>query len=317
MKRKNIFIAVGISLVVIISLISLIMSYLAFKERKNIQQVVVKVEPETYKIFIPAVPDKLDFCGEQVPLNDIDVKERIERELFVNIYWYSSTILALKRANRWFPIIEPILNKYGIPDDFKYLAVIESNLSNVVSNAGAVGFWQLMEAAAKKYGLEVTKEVDERYNVEKSTEAACKYLREAYSKYKSWTLAAASYNYGMNGIDMQINRQRTKNYYNLFLNTETYRFVARILAMKEIMTKPEKYGYYLKKEDLYQPIETNEIIVKSSINNLASFAEKHGINYKILKLLNPWLRADYLPNKSNKIYVIKIPKKREYYFFDE
>ncbi|MEJ5351416.1 MAG: lytic transglycosylase domain-containing protein [Melioribacteraceae bacterium] len=317
MNRKNIFIVAGISMIVIISLISLIMSYLAFKGRKNIQQVVVKVEPETYKIFIPAVPDKLDFCGEQVPLNDIDVKERIERELFVNAYWYSSTILALKRANRWFPVIEPILKKYGIPDDFKYLAVIESNLSNVVSNAGAVGFWQLMEAAAKKYGLEVNKEVDERYNVEKSTEAACKYLREAYSKYKSWTLAAASYNYGMNGIDMQINRQRTKNYYNLFLNTETYRFVARILAMKEIMTNPEKYGYYLKKEDLYQPIETNEIIVKSSINNLASFAEKHGINYKILKLLNPWLRADYLPNKSNKIYVIKIPKGKEYYLLDE
>lgn len=317
MNKKNIFIAAGISLIVIISLISLIMSYLAFKERKNIQQIVVKIEPETYKIFIPTVPDKLDFCGELVPLNDIDVKERIERELFVNAYWYSSTILALKRANRWFPVIEPILKKYAIPDDFKYLAVIESNLSNVISNAGAVGFWQLMEAAAKKYGLEVTKEVDERYNVEKSTEAACKYLREAYLKYKSWTLAAASYNYGMNGIDLQINRQRTKNYYNLFLNTETYRFVARILAMKEIMTNPEKYGYYLKKEDLYQPIQTNEIIVKSSINNLVSFAEKHGINYKVLKLLNPWLRADYLPNKSNKIYVIKIPKGREYYLLDE
>ncbi|MEG8947562.1 lytic transglycosylase domain-containing protein [Rosettibacter firmus] len=290
---------------------------MAFKERKNIQQVVVKVEPADYKIFIPQLPEELDFCGEKVPLNDLDVKERIERELFVNAYWHSSTILAMKRANRWFPVIEPILKKYGIPDDFKYLAVIESNLSNVVSNAGATGFWQLMEASAKKYGLEVTKEIDERYNIEKSTEAACKYLREVYSKYKSWTLAAASYNYGMNGIDLQINRQKTKNYYNLFLNTETYRFVARIIAMKEIMRNPEKYGYYLKKEDLYQPIETEKIIVKSSINNLANFAEKHGINYKVLKLLNPWLRDNYLPNKSNKIYLIKIPKNNEYFAFDE
>lgn len=317
MNNKNIFVTVGISLTIIISLLSLIMSYVTFKERKNIQQVVVKVEPADYKIFIPQLPEELDFCGEKVPLNDLDVKERIERELFVNAYWHSSTILAMKRANRWFPVIEPILKKYGIPDDFKYLAVIESNLSNVVSNAGATGFWQLMEASAKKYGLEVTKEIDERYNIEKSTEAACKYLREVYSKYKSWTLAAASYNYGMNGIDLQINRQKTKNYYNLFLNTETYRFVARIIAMKEIMRNPEKYGYYLKKEDLYQPIETEKIIVKSSINNLANFAEKHGINYKVLKLLNPWLRDNYLPNKSNKIYLIKIPKNNEYFAFDE
>jgi len=317
MNRKDIFIIVTAILILIISLLSLIMSYMAFKERKNVQKVIVKVEPEEYKIFIPKVPEQLDFCGEKVPLNDIDVKERIERELLVNAYWHSSTILALKRANRWFPVIEPILKKYGIPDDFKYLAVIESNLSNVVSSAGAVGFWQLMEATAKKYGLEVTKEVDERYNVEKSTEVACKYLREAHSKYKSWTLTAASYNYGMNGIDLQINRQKSKNYYNLFLNTETYRFVARILAMKEIMTNPEKYGYYLRKEDLYQPIETEEIRVKSSIQNLADFAEKHGVNYKILKLLNPWLRDNYLPNKSNKIYLIKIPKGNEYFALDE
>lgn len=317
MNRKDIFIIVAAILIFIISLLSLIMSYMTFKERKNVQKVVVKVEPEEYKIFIPEVPEQLDFCGEKVPLNDIDVKERIERELLVNAYWHSSTILALKRANRWFPVIEPILKKYGIPNDFKYLAVIESNLSNAVSSAGAVGFWQLMEATAKKYGLEVTKEVDERYNVEKSTEAACKYLREAYSKYKSWTLTAASYNYGMNGIDLQINRQKSKNYYNLFLNTETYRFVARIVAMKEIMKNPEKYGYYLKKEDLYQPIETEEIKVKSSIQNLSDFAEKHGVNYKILKLLNPWLRDNYLPNKSNKIYFIKIPKGNEYFALDE
>lgn len=317
MDKKKIFIFIGIAILVIICLASLLLSYLAFKERKNIQQVVVKIEPEEYKIFIPEVPAKLDFCGEQVPLNDLDVKERIERELLVNAYWHSATILTLKRANRWFPVIEPILKNNGIPDDFKYLAVIESGLSNVVSPAGAVGFWQLMESSAKKYGLEVSREVDERYNVEKSTEAACKYLKEAYSKYKSWTLTAASYNYGLNGIDLQINRQRTKNYYNLYLNSETFRFVARILAAKEIFTNPKKYGYYLDEEKLYKPIEIKEIVVKSSISDLADFAMKHGINYKILKLLNPWLRDNYLPNKSKKTYLIKIPKGEEFSSFDE
>ncbi|MCX7797779.1 MAG: lytic transglycosylase domain-containing protein [Melioribacter sp.] len=317
MEKKNTLVLVGISIIILVSIASLILSYLAFKERKNIQQVIVKVEPSEYKIFVPTLPHELDFCGEKVPLEDIDVKERIERELLVNVYWYSSTILAIKRANRWFPVIEPILKKYGIPEDFKYLAVIESNLSNVVSPAGAVGFWQLMESTAKKYGLEVTKEVDERYNIEKSTEAACKYLREAYSKYRSWTLAAASYNYGMNGIDIQVSRQKTKNYYNLFLNTETYRFVARIIAMKEIMNNPEKYGYFLKEEELYKPIETKEIKVKSSVNDLVVFAKEHNINYKILKLLNPWLRENYLPNKSKKTYLIKIPKNNEYFAIDE
>lgn len=317
MNKKNIFLTAAILIIILASFTSLFLSYLAFKERKDVKYVIVKVEPSEDKIFIPSVPDNLNFCGEKVPLHDIDVKERIERELLINAYWYSSTVLAIKRANRWFPVIEPILKRYGIPDDMKYLAVIESNLSNVVSPAGAAGFWQLMEQAALKYGLEITREVDERYNVEKATEAACKYLKEAHSKYKSWTLAAASYNYGMNGIDLQVKRQKTKNYYDLFLNTETYRFVARIIAMKEILTHPEKYGYYLKKEELYQPIETEEININYSINDLVSFAQQHNISYKVLKILNPWLRENYLPNRSRKTYLIKIPKDNTYYPSDE
>lgn len=317
MNNNKIILGIGIAVLVIITLASLLMSYLAFKGRKHVQQVVVKVEPSEYKVFIPEVPSKLDFCGEKVPLNDLEVKERVERELLVNAYWHSSTILALKRANRWFPVIEPILKKYGIPEDFKFLAVIESGLSNAVSSAGAAGFWQLMEASAKKYGLEVTREVDERFHVEKSTEAACKYLREAYSKYKNWTLTAASYNYGLNGIDLQINRQKTKNYYNLYLNVETFRFIARILTMKEIFSNPKKYGYYLEEDKLYKPIETEEIVVKTPINDIADFAKKHGTNYKVLKLLNPWLRDNYLPNKSRKVYLIKIPKDDEIGAFEE
>ncbi len=311
MEKKKIFTWIGLSLIVILSLLATVISYLAFKERNIPQRIVVKTETPEYKVFIPKLPGKLDFCGEEVPLNDIDVRERIERELLVNTHWHSASILYLKRANRWFPVIEPILKKHGIPDDFKYMAVIESGLINSVSSVGASGFWQLMEASAKKYGLEITPEVDERYNVEKATEAACKYLKEAYTKYRNWTLTAASYNYGLNGVDKQIGRQRTNNYYNLYLNIETYRFVARIIAVKIIFQNPKNYGFDLKPEDLYPPIETKEILVNSRIKSLVDFAAKEGINYKILKLMNPWLRDNYLPNNFNKKYVIKLPKESD------
>lgn len=306
-KKKKILIIFGISVVIVLSLLSILMSYLAFKEREHVQQVVVKTEPPEYKIFLPKVPDELEFCGEKVPLYDGDVYERMERELLVNAHWESATILYLKRANRWFPVIEPILKKNGIPNDFKYLSVIESGLSNVVSPAGAVGFWQFMEPAAKKYGLEINKEIDERYNIEKSTYAACAYLKDAYKKYGSWTMAAASYNFGMNGIDKQIERQQTKNYYNLFLVEETDRFIFRLLAIKEIFQNPKYYGFDIKTDDLHEKIETREIVVKKSIKDLASFATENGINYKYLKLFNPWLRSKNLPNKSKKTYIIKIP----------
>jgi len=307
MAKKNLFVWIGVALLVILSLVSITLSYMSFKAREHIQQVIVKTELPEYKLFIPSIPEELDFCGERVPLEDFDIHERVERELLVNTYWSSATVLIIKRANRWFPVIEPILKQYGIPDDFKYMSVIESSLTNVVSPAGAAGFWQFMEPAAKKYGLEVTKEVDERYHLEKATAAACKYLLDSYSRYNNWTLSAASYNHGLNGVDRQINRQNIKDYYNLYLNPETYRFIARIVAMKEILQNPKKYGFDIEPEKLYHPIETKDIIVKKEIKDLVKFAEENGINYKTLRNFNPWLRDIYLPNNSGKTYVIKIP----------
>lgn len=265
--------------------------------------------PQKYRIISPEVPKEIYFAGERIPLENFEVYERIDRELLVNTYWHSATILAIKRANRWFPVIEPILKKYNVPDDFKYLAVAESNLDNVVSPAGATGYWQFMKAAAEKYGLEVTSEVDERYHVEKSTEAACKYLLESYQKYGSWTMAAASYNMGVAGVDNQIGRQKTNNYYNLVLNIETSRYVARIVSLKLIMQSPHKYGFDLKETDLYNPLQTYEVELSYSVSDFADWSNAQGINYKILKMYNPWLRDVKLTNRSGKTYKILMPEK--------
>ncbi|MDO8549846.1 MAG: lytic transglycosylase domain-containing protein, partial [Ignavibacteria bacterium] len=236
------------------------------------------------------------------------VFERIDRELVVNTYYHSATILSIKRSRRWFPVIEPILEKNGIPDDFKYLMVAESGISNAISPAGATGFWQFIEGSALKYGLEVNEEVDERYHVEKSTEAACRYLREAYILFGSWTVAAASYNMGIPGVTKQLEKQKTKNYYNLVLSEETSRYIARIIALKEIMNSPEKYGFDIKADDLYNELPYEEVAVTGSIANLADWSAERGINYKILKLYNPWLRDIALKNVNNKTYSIKIPE---------
>ena len=265
--------------------------------------------PQNYKIVTPTIPTSLDFCGEEVPLYNFEVYERLDREFIVNTYWHSLTILTLKRANRWFPVIEPILKANNIPDDFKYLCVTESTLLNLTSPANAVGFWQFLKGSGKEYGLEINDLVDERYSVEKSTEAACKYLQTAYNKYGNWTMAAASYNMGMNGTDEQLTRQKTKNYYNLVLGEETSRYVFRVLATKIMMNSPKDYGFDIKEEELYPPFETTEIVVDSSVASWADFAIKRGINYKILKLYNPWLRENYLTNKQKKQYIIQLPVK--------
>jgi hypothetical protein len=264
--------------------------------------------PQGYRIISPEVPADLDFCGERVPLDNVEVYERIDRELVVNTYFHSSTILSMKRANRWFPVIEPILEENGIPEDFKYLMVAESGVSNAVSPLGATGFWQLMEGAAIKYGLEVNDEIDERYHVEKSTKAACNYLREAYILFESWTVAAASYNMGIPGVTKQIGRQKAKNYYNLVLGEETSRYIARIIAIKEIMNNPGKYGFDINGDDLYNKLPYDEVTVSGPIADLADFAIERGINYKILKLYNPWLRDNMLKNTNKKTYTIKIPE---------
>lgn len=255
----------------------------------------------------PSVKE-FEFCGEKVPIHIADVQERLDRELTINRNLHASTELVIKRANRYFPIIEPILEKHGIPDDFKYLAVIESKLENAVSPSGARGVWQFMTETAKEYGMEVNNFVDERYHLEKSTEAACKYLLDAKQKFGSWTLAAAAYNGGMSGIAKQIERQKIiPNYYDLLLTEETSRYIFRILALKEIMQNPEKYGYSIPADELYKPIPTKTIEVNTEITNLADFATEQGINYKILKIHNPWLRDISLKNSSGKIYKIEIP----------
>ena len=252
-------------------------------------------------------PTSVDFAGENAPLQIADVKERFDRELLVNANLHSSTILIMKRANRAFPIIEPILKQYGVPDDFKYLAVIESALTNAVSPSGAKGVWQFMPDTAKEKGMEVNDGVDERYHLQKSTEAACKYLLAAKQKFGNWTLAAASYNGGMTGVNNKITEQLVTDYYDLLLTDETSRYVFRILALKEIMKNPAMYGFDVSKQEMYDNIPTKTIEVDSSITNLATFAKTQGINYKILKIHNPWLRDKKLVNTSKKKYLIEIP----------
>ena len=260
-----------------------------------------------YKIFALNLPIELDFANENVPLKLIDVKEKMDRELLVNTYWQSQTLLLLKRSNRYFPVIEKILKEEEVPEDFKFLALMESGLTNVVSPAGATGFWQLMKDAAKERELEVNSIIDERYHLEKSTRAACAYLKEAKEKFGLWTLAAASYNMGMTGLSNQLERQKATNYYDLVLNEETSRYIFRILAAKLILSNPKDYGFIYRDEDLYGPLRFKEFEVDTTINNLADFAFENGINYKTLKYLNPWLRDGYLPNSSGKNYAIQIP----------
>jgi len=264
--------------------------------------------PQGYKIVSPEIPDYLEFAGERIPTENFEVYERMDREFLANTYWHSATILAIKRANRWFPIIEPILKKNNVPDDFKYLAVAESNLENVVSPAGATGFWQFMKPAGEKYGLEINDLVDERYDVEKSTEAACKYLKDSYNMFSSWVNAAASYNMGQENTTLQRERQKANNYFNLVLNSETSRFVARIISLKYILQNPEKYGFDIKKEDMYKPLDYYQVTLDSSVTDFPEYAKYYGINYFILKMYNPWLRDNYLKNRSKKVYLIKLPK---------
>ena len=250
---------------------------------------------------------QMDFAGEEVPTYMADVQERLDKEMITNMNYHTNTTLVLKRANKVFPVLEPILAKYGIPDDFKYLAVIESSLVNAVSPAGARGVWQFMPLTAKEKGMEVSDQVDERYHLEKATEAACKYFLSAKEKFGSWTLAAASYNGGIGGIKSKMEEQQVDNYYDLLLTEETSRYVFRILALKEIMKNAANYGFSIPKEALYYPIATKKIVVDSTITNLAQFAKSQGVNYKILKLHNPWLRDKMLLNASGTKYEIEIP----------
>jgi len=265
-----------------------------------------KSTSDLYEIKALKLPEYLDFAGEEVPLTDTEVSERVDREIHVNTYWQSNGLLLFKRANKYFPIIEPILAEYGLPDDFKYLAVIESGLQNVTSPAGAKGFWQIMKATGKEYGLEVNSNVDERYHLEKATKAACKYLLASKERFGSWTLAASAYNAGNKKISDRLSQQDADNYYDLLLNMETARYVPRIVAVKEILTHPSKYGFSFDPEDLYQPIATYEVRVDTPITNITRFAKDNNMTYKAFKNLNPWLREQHLNNKSKKVYFLKV-----------
>lgn len=266
-----------------------------------------------YNVYALPIPEYMEFAGEPVPLNEPDIRERFDRELLVNTYWQSNAFLMIKRAHKYFPIIEPLLKKYGLPDDFKYLAVAESGLDNVRSPAGASGFWQFLSSTGKEYGLEINDYVDERYHLEMATKVAAEYLIKSKEKFGSWTLAAAAYNAGNGGVNKQITRQKTdKDYYDILLNEETSRYVFRILAFKEILSNPKKYGFNYREQDLYKAVPTYKVKVDTAVTDFADFAKHFGINYKILKIHNPWLRDTYLRNASGKEYQIEIPEKGYY-----
>lgn len=272
-----------------------------------------QVETEVYttdskcNIYALDIPQNITFAGEEVPLYIEDVKERLDRELLVNTYWQSQSLLFFKRASKYFPDIENILERKGVPKDFKYLALIESGLMNVTSPAGAKGFWQLMPHTAREKGLEVNSNVDERYNFKKSTEVACNYLLKAKEKFGSWTLAAASYNMGISGLSREMKKQKVNNYYDLLLNIETARYLFRVIAVKNIYENPTKYGFHFDKDDLYSLKKTDTIYVDYSIDNLVDFAISQGVNYKELKIYNPWLKQINLKNRKGKEYLIEIP----------
>lgn len=260
-------------------------------------------------LFTPVeIPDKVKFAGEKVPMEYFDVRESLDRELLSTVYFHSQTIRYLKSMPRYFSMIEPILKANGVPEDFKYLCVAESGFDiRALSPAKAAGFWQLLESVAKENGLDVNAEVDERYHIEKATEVACRIFNAAYQKYGSWALVAAAYNGGRAGLDQKIAQQKVKSYYDMQFVEETSRYVFRILALKLVMEDPEKYGFKVDKKDLYPVIETKGIEVKGSIADLPGWAINKGINFKILKMFNPWLRDLSLKNPGKKTYILKIP----------
>ena len=264
---------------------------------------------ENYKIKALELPKNINLAGERVPLEIPDVKERMDRELLVNTYWQSNGLLLMKRANKYFPIIEPLLKKYGLPDDFKFLALAESGFTDETSTAGAAGMWNFMKKTGREFGLEINNNVDERYHIEKSTKVAAEYLIKSRERFGSWTLAAAAYNAGNYGVAKRLETQQVSNYYDALLPDETERYVFRILALKEIINNPKKYGFLLEEKDLYTLPKTYTVKVDTAISNITSFAKGYGLTYKEFKIHNPWLRENKLNNKSRKLYEIKIPIK--------
>jgi hypothetical protein len=314
MKLKKIGIAL-LSCAILIGVID----FFSFSSREESNNVFPPQFEETvsYRIKLFEYDHDINFCGEKVPLHSQDIYERFDYEILKNAYWHSEMLLYFKRARKYFPVIEPILKANNIPEDFKYLAIIESGLTNVTSPAGAKGFWQIMEATAIEKGLEVNDQIDERNHLEKATLAACKYLKEAHRRFDSWTLVAASYNMGMNGLERRLKQQEVNSYYDLHLNSETARYVFRILAVKDIFENPKKYGFNIFESGLYEPIKFKQVKVNSTITDLSVFAKEQGINYKILKIVNPWLKNKELIISGGKEYYIDIPEDNFFTFSND
>ena len=302
----NILIKLGFAFIIIILISGFVLNFDVLTALKT------DGEESKYKVYALELPDSLNFAGEKILLQSPDLRERLDRELLVNTYWQSNMMLLIKRANKYFPTIEKILAEEGVPIDLKYLSVVESGLDNVISPAGAKGFWQIMRTTGREYGLEVNSNVDERYHLEFSTRMAAKYLKRAREKFGSWTLAAASFNRGISGIQRSLNTQKVESYFDLRLGQETSRYVFRALALKEIIENPPKYGYIFDKSDLYLNIPVRYHALDTAISNLATFAQKMGVNYKILKIHNPWLLQNHLKNRSRKHYKIAIPENGYY-----
>lgn len=266
----------------------------------------------------PSIPEEMNFAGSEIDLRRFDRREKLDKEILAVTYMHSTTLQMIKRANRYFPVIEPILKENNIPDDLKYLMVIESSVNPLAkSGAGAAGLWQFMPSTAKEYGMEVNGCVDERYDVEKATVAACKYLKNAYAKYGDWPSVAASYNAGQGRISHQLKRQNVTNSLDLHLVEETSRYVYRILAAKLLFTSPAEFGFRLRSSDLYPQLKTKSITVTTSISDLNQWANEQGTTLAFLKMLNPWLRDNNLINRNGKEYIIQIPTEDGLYYDTE
>lgn len=301
---------------IIASLVIVFFSQCSQNDQKQIQiaeqpGTIGKIITEKAAFEVPDIPNEITFAGEEINLTDVDVRERFDRELVVNNFWHSNTILYIKRANRWFPMIKEMLRENGVPEDFVYLSVIESGLTQATSPSGAKGFWQFLKPTAQEYGLIVNREIDERLNVEKSTQAACRYLKKAYQEFGTWSLAAASYNMGMNGVRRALEKQQVDSYFDLSLNEETSRYVFRMLAIKEIMEDPEKFGFEIDPHHLYPEYELRRMELKESIADLADWARQQETSLKVIRRLNPWILRDRISAHRYRNLSILIPVNRE------
>ena len=304
MKNKNGLISFLLGVLVTV----LLATQFSFKNNEGFSKNKKQKDEDRHQWFAPGIPDKLSFAGEAVPLQRWDVEEKFDRELLLNYYSPGNIVYLIKLANKNFPVISERLKANGVPDDFKYLCIAESNMQGwAVSKAGAVGYWQFMDGTAPGYGLETSAQVDQRRDLEKSTDAACAYLKQAYAKFGNWTAAAASYNCGMGGYNSQAAFQKTKNYYDLYLPEETNKYIFRILAFKYLLEHADELGFQVDDEEKYEAVPYRSVEVSSSIPDLAAFAISNGTNYKILKLMNPWIRGKSLTVGKGKTYEIKLP----------